>query len=74
MGQGASLPVLSDIGQGDSLPVLREVPHGGWVDAVAFSPNGEFLATGCRDGKLRVFEVQQETEPNAPQKGQIESG
>merc|ERR1719235_1751941 len=45
------LPVLR---YGD-LPVLREVPHGCQVNAVAFSPNGELLATGCCDGKLRLL-------------------
>ena len=45
------------------LSLLREVQHGGPVLAVAFRADGELLATGCADGKLRVFEVQQEAEP-----------
>ena len=35
--------------------VEREVKHGGWVGAVAFHPQGELVATGCDDGKLRLI-------------------
>ena len=31
------------------------MPHGGYVFAVAFSPLGDLLASGCEDKKLRVI-------------------
>jgi WD40 repeat protein len=31
--------------------------HPNLVDAVAFSPDGTQLATGCHDGRLRIFDV-----------------
>jgi len=35
----------------------KNFPHPNFVDAVAFSPNGAFLATGCHDGNVRTFDV-----------------
>jgi WD40 repeat protein len=36
---------------------IKNLPHPNLVDAVAFSPDGKVLATGCHDGKLRLFDV-----------------
>jgi WD40 repeat protein len=36
---------------------VKNFPHPNLVDAVAFSPVGGLLATGCHDGKLRLFDV-----------------
>lgn len=35
---------------------LRRVPHPHWVLGLAYSPEGERIATGCRDGFLRVID------------------
>ncbi len=35
---------------------LRRVPHPHWVLDLEYAPDGERLATGCRDGRLRVFD------------------
>jgi WD40 repeat protein len=35
----------------------KNFPHPNIVDAVAFSPDGTQLATGCHDGRLRLFDV-----------------
>jgi WD40 repeat protein len=35
----------------------KNFPHPNLVDAVAFNPAGTQLATGCHDGKLRLFDV-----------------
>lgn len=41
---------------------IRNVPgHPNLVDAVAFSPDGKYLASGCHDGLLRVFETEKFT-------------
>lgn len=39
-------------------PVRNIQQHPNLVDAVAFSPDGKFLATGCHDGQLRIFETE----------------
>jgi WD40 repeat protein len=36
----------------------RNFQHPNLVDAVAWSPDGKHLATGCHDGILRVFDVE----------------
>lgn len=35
---------------------IRNLAHPAIVDAVAFSPVGDLVATGCHDGKLRIFD------------------
>src|SRR5262249_23706891 len=35
----------------------KNFPHPNLVDAVAFSPDGTQLATGCHDGRVRIFDV-----------------
>jgi WD40 repeat protein len=42
----------------------RNFQHPNLVDAVAWSPDGKLLATGCHDGILRTFDI----EKNAPVK------
>ncbi len=39
-------------------PVKNVMQHPNLVDAVAFSPDGKYLASGCHDGVLRVFETE----------------
>jgi WD40 repeat protein len=36
---------------------VKNFGHPNLVDAVAFSPSGTQLATGCHDGKVRLFDV-----------------
>jgi WD40 repeat protein len=36
--------------------------HRGWVEHVAFSADGKILASGCREGSIRVWDV---TKPEA---------
>jgi WD40 repeat protein len=36
----------------------KNLAHPNLVDAVAFDPTGNLLATGCHDGQLRVWDVQ----------------
>ncbi|MBI3411651.1 MAG: hypothetical protein HY040_25255 [Planctomycetes bacterium] len=35
---------------------VRNFPHPNLVDAVAFQPGGPLIATGCHDGKIRLFD------------------
>src|SRR5262249_6715734 len=35
----------------------KTLQHPNLVDTVAFSPDGKQLATGCHDGRLRIFDV-----------------
>jgi WD40 repeat protein len=35
----------------------KNFPHPNLVDSVAISPDGTQLATGCHDGRLRVFDI-----------------
>lgn len=35
----------------------RNFPHPNNVDAVAFQPNGVLFATGCHDGKVRIYDL-----------------
>src|SRR5262249_48540135 len=42
----------------------RNFQHPNLVDAVAWSPDGKFLATACHDGIVRTFDI----EKNAPAK------
>ncbi len=39
----------------------RNFPHPNIVDAVAFQPGGNLLASGCHDGKIRIFELVKNT-------------
>lgn len=32
------------------------VGHDGWITSLAFSPNSEFLASGCEDGTIRLWD------------------
>jgi serine/threonine protein kinase/WD40 repeat protein len=42
----------------DPPQLVRTLPrHPGWVQGCDFSPAGEFVATGCRDGVIRIFEL-----------------
>ena len=36
---------------------IANLPHSGFVEAIAFSPDGKYLATGCTDGLARVWDV-----------------
>ena len=36
---------------------VKNFPHPNLVDAVAFNPTGTLLATGCHDGKVRIFDI-----------------
>ena len=38
----------------------RNFGHPNHVDAVAFQPNGNLLASGCHDGKIRIFDIVKE--------------
>ena len=39
-------------------PLRNMAGHPNLVDAVAFSPDGKFLASGCHDGNVRIFEME----------------
>ena len=47
-----------DLSSGD---VRCEIEHDDQVDAVAFSPNGRFLASGCSSGILKVYDFEQDS-------------
>ncbi|MGL1465785.1 WD40 repeat domain-containing protein, partial [Vibrio parahaemolyticus] len=34
----------------------KNLPHPNFVDAAAFSPDGNLLASGCHDGILRIWD------------------
>jgi WD40 repeat protein len=36
---------------------LTLVGHTGWVSALAFSPDGKLLASGCCDGKVKLWQI-----------------
>jgi WD40 repeat protein/serine/threonine protein kinase len=38
-------------------PLRAVIPHSDWVGAVILSPDGNLLATGCRDGFVRLWDV-----------------
>jgi WD40 repeat protein len=40
----------------------KNFPHPNLVDCVAFSPDGTQLATGCHDGRLRIFDIPKATQ------------
>lgn len=42
-------------------PGVKNLPHPNLVDAVAFDKTGTFLATGCHDGILRIWDVAKST-------------
>ncbi len=43
--------------EGTNLDWLASLPHKAFVPALAFSPDGQWLATGSRDGMVRVWQV-----------------
>mgnify|MGYP001796600653 FL=1 len=45
------------LAQTSSLTLLRNIQHGRNVNAIAFSPNGQMLASAGGDGYLRVWDV-----------------
>ena len=45
---------------GKTLQELRSLPHPDAVEAIAFSPDGQSLATGCRDAIVRVWDIESE--------------
>lgn len=55
------IAVASSIGvylyDAQTLALLRFLPSPGWVDTVAFSPDGRMIAAGVRDGTARVWRV-----------------
>ena len=38
--------------------LVANLEHGDWVTSVSFSTDGRQLATGCRDSKVRIWDVQ----------------
>jgi WD40 repeat protein len=52
---GGKQPVLWDVRTGDERAVLRG--HEDVVCGLAFHPDGTLIATGCADGKVRLFEA-----------------
>src|SRR5439155_12398138 len=36
---------------------VKNFPHPNLVDAVAFDKTGTLLATGCHDGKVRIYDI-----------------
>ena len=46
---------LWEVGSGEKIATLAE--HTGWVNAVAFSPNGSALITGGDDATLRIWDI-----------------
>jgi WD40 repeat protein len=42
---------------GSNLTRLASLPHKALIPSLAFSPDGQWLATGSRDGKVRVWQV-----------------
>ena len=51
------LVVLWDLHTGVPLHILEEHPEGIHIYSVAFSPDGARVATGCDDGKARIFDA-----------------
>ena len=52
-GQDDNTIKIWDSASGQLLRTL--IGHNGWVDAVAFSPNGQILASGAWDGNVRTM-------------------
>ncbi len=55
VGDGLLLHTLEE--QEEAQPDSKGIYHGGGVNSVIFSPNGEFLASGSVDGKIRLWRV-----------------
>jgi WD40 repeat protein len=49
------IPILWDWRTGDLVKSFREHPNR--LQGAAFSPDGSKLATGCRDGVIRIFDI-----------------
>ena len=53
-----------DLWGSDGAPLAELPDHGSGVASIAFSPGGRLVATGCRDGVVRVFAVHAYLEEN----------
>lgn len=53
----AGLDKAVDVWKLASPTPTRNFPHPNSVDAVAFQPGGSLLASGCHDGKVRLFDL-----------------
>jgi len=51
------LPLGKDAQRTAANKMPRSLVHAMMVDSLAFDPTGKFLATGCHDGNLRIWEM-----------------
>ena len=49
---------LWDVETGKSIALLKHPQH---ISSIGFSPDGEWLLTGCWDNKVRIWNVEKET-------------
>jgi WD40 repeat protein len=57
-GSGEGNVILWDVGKLELVPVkVLEAHREGWINSVAFSPNGKLLAAGGTDYKIDLFDV-----------------